>query len=65
MTVSVLATPRVLAATPSGGPLRGGDVIVVAGENFVGVEPAACRIADRRAAGRPRLRTPPRSAGRR
>ena len=44
MTVSVLATPRVLAATPSGGPLRGGDVIVVAGENFVGVEPAACRI---------------------
>ena len=44
MTVTVLATPRVLAATPSGGPLRGGDVIVVAGENFVGVEPAACRV---------------------
>ena len=44
MTVTVLATPRVLAATPSGGPLRGGDVIAVAGENFVGVEPAACRI---------------------
>ena len=44
MTVTVLATPRVLSITPSGGPLRGGDVIVVAGENFVGVEPAACRV---------------------
>ena len=42
--VTVLATPRVLAAAPGGGPTRGGDVIAVAGENFVGVEPAACRI---------------------
>ena len=44
MTVTILPTPRVLGATPNGGPLRGGDVIKVVGEHFVGVEPAACRI---------------------
>lgn len=44
ITVTILATPRVLSSFPKGGPLRGGTVISVTGENFVGVEPAACRI---------------------
>ena len=44
MTVSVIADMRVQYVTPRSGPTEGGNVVMVYGKYFVGIEPVACKL---------------------
>ena len=44
MTVSVIADMRVQYVTPASGPTEGGNVVMVYGKYFVGIEPVACKL---------------------